>query len=230
VVPEREQAEQDRAVIRRGHLMAVVVGAFLVGCAVLLMTGASGTRAEAPQEEKQGRAEAAKDQEHSGGASPQEDRCGGTRINDRGLTNDVPGCPTGGLLTGTEGADILTGEKGQDEVRAFGTPDAQADELYGGPDDDVLRGGTGMDFLYGEQDDDVLYGGDGADILLVGGKGADVIHGGDGSDLIDARGDKQPRQPDKLYCGKGEDRYDADKMDHVDSSCEKKAMYGPAIF
>ena len=27
-------------------------------------------------------------------------------------------------------------------------------------------------------------------------------------------------QPDKLYCGKGKDAYDADKYDYVDSSCE----------
>jgi Ca2+-binding RTX toxin-like protein len=100
------------------------------------------------------------------------------------LTNDLPGCPTGGLLSGTEGADILSGEEGEDEVRALGTPDGQADELYGGSDDDAIYGGAGMDFLYGEQDDDVLYGGDGDDILLVGGKGADVIYGGDGDDFL----------------------------------------------
>ena len=29
------------------------------------------------------------------------------------------------------------------------------------------------------------------------------------------------RQPDKIYCGKGKDRYYADKIDYVDSSCEK---------
>jgi Ca2+-binding RTX toxin-like protein len=149
-------------------------------------------------------------------------RCGGTWINDRGLTNDVPGCPTGGLLTGTEWADILTGEKGKDEVRAFGTPDAQADELYGGPDDDALHGGAGMDFLYGEQDNDLLHGGDGADILLVGGKGADVIHGGDGDDFFEEPADGQR---DELYCGEGKDLYTADKTDHVDGGCEKVDPY-----
>jgi hypothetical protein len=29
------------------------------------------------------------------------------------------------------------------------------------------------------------------------------------------------RQPDKFYCGKGKDTYIADKIDYVDSSCEK---------
>ena len=183
--------------IRRGHLVAVV-GAFLIGCAALLVNSGSGVRADHM-----------KAQGDSRGAASEEDLCAGTRINARGLTNDVPGCPTGGLLTGTEGADILTGEKGKDEVRALGTPDGQADELYGGPDDDVL---------YGEQDDDALYGGDGADILLVGGKGADVIYGGDGDDLFEEAADGQR---DELYCGKGRDEYSAEKIDHVSGSCEK---------
>jgi hypothetical protein len=205
----------------RVHLVAAVVAAVVIGFAVLLMADGSGVRAEASQEEKQGRAEATKEQEQSDGAAPEGDRCGGTRINARGLTNDVPGCPTGGLLFGTEGADILTGEKGEDEVRALGTPAGQADELYGGPGGDVLHGGAGMDFLYGEQDDDVLYGGDGADILLVGGKGADVVYGGDGNDNIEESADGQR---DRLHCGKGTDEYSAEKIDYVAGSCEKDRL------
>jgi RTX calcium-binding nonapeptide repeat (4 copies) len=193
-------------VVRQGRLVAVV-GALLIGCAALLVNSGSGVRADHMKEQGDSR-----------GAASEEDLCAGTRINARGLTNDVPGCPTGGLLTGTEGADILTGEKGKDEVRALGTPDSQADELYGGPDDDFLYGGAGMDFLYGEQDDDVLYGGDGADILLVGGKGADVIYGGDGDDLFEEAADGQR---DELYCGKGRDEYSAEKIDYVSGSCEK---------
>ena len=64
---------------------------------------------------------------------------------------------------------------------------------------------------------DVIYGGSGDD-LLQGGKGADVMYGGDGSDdVFEAR----DRQRDKLYCGEGKDRYYAEKIDYVDSSCEK---------
>jgi Ca2+-binding RTX toxin-like protein len=136
------------------------------------------------------------------------------------LTNDVPGCPTGGLLSGTERADILSGEKGEDEVRGLGTPKGQADEHYGGSDDDVLHDGAGMDFLYGEQDDDVLYGGDGADILLVGGKGADVIRGGDGNYFFEGSADGQR---DKLYCGKGRDEYSAEKIDCMYPAVARKA-------
>jgi Ca2+-binding RTX toxin-like protein len=156
------------------------LGAFLIGCAALLVNSGSGVRADHMKEQGDSR-----------GAASEEDLCAGTRINARGLTNDVPGCPTGGLLTGTEGADILTGEKGKDEVRALGTPDGQAD---------------------------VLYGGDGADILLVGGKGADVIYGGDGDDLFEEAADGQR---DELYCGKGRDEYSAEKIDYVSGSCEK---------
>ena len=61
----------------------------------------------------------------------------------------------------------------------------------------------------------MLYGGD---ILLVGGDGEDVIYGGDGNDFIEESGDGQR---DKLYCGKGQDDYSAEKIDYVDSSCEE---------
>jgi hypothetical protein len=66
--------------------------------------------------------------------------------------------------------------------------------------------------------EDVLYGGDGDD-LLFGDEGEDVLYGGDGNDFLGGFLDGQDR--DKLYCGKGRDRYAADKNDYVDSSCEK---------
>ena len=46
-----------------------------------------------------------------------------------------------------------------------------------------------------------------------------MIYGGAGDDFIDATG---VRQQDKLYCGEGSDQYYSDKLDYVDSSCEKK--------
>ena len=87
-------------------------------------------------------------------------------------------------------------------------------------------------------------------LVAVVGKGEDVYYGEGGNDTIIASGD---RQPDKLYCGKGKDRYLADsnasasasaghtgsasasvtttpaptpseKNDYVDSSCEKKML------
>jgi hypothetical protein len=53
------------------------VASFLIGCAVLLMVGASGVQAGASQEEKQGRTEATKEQEHSGGQHPKKTDAGG---------------------------------------------------------------------------------------------------------------------------------------------------------
>ena len=113
-------------------------------------------------------------------------------------TNDLPGCPNGGLLLGTDKPDKLYGEDGDDEIRGLG----------------------GSDYLEGGSGDDVLYGGDGGDKALIPNKGKDVVYGGDGNDTLQAEGG----QRDKLYCGKGKDIYFAGKPDYVDSSCENKTV------
>jgi Ca2+-binding RTX toxin-like protein len=245
--------------LRQGHLidtrvLIAVVGTFLMGCAVLLVVGCAGMRSEAPQEE----------QTHS-------DRCEGTRTIDLApsasasasaravlfITNDVAGCPNGGLLFGTDERDKLAGEDGEDEVRGFGGSDdisggLGSDVIYGGPGDDfmeggnafiepalppsdrsknVLYGGPGNDNLNGDEGDDVLYGGDGDDKFMWGGmKGADVLYGGDGNDFLNGASDVAgDTRPNKLYCGKGKDEYVAAKIDYVDSSCEKVAHGGPSL-
>jgi hypothetical protein len=99
-----------------------------MGCAVLLMVvGCAGGRTEAPQKEEQGHTEATKEQEgsSSGASSSEEDPCSQTRtfrIKSWGVytTNDVPGCPSGGLLSGTDGRDKLDGQDGDDELRGLG--------------------------------------------------------------------------------------------------------------
>jgi hypothetical protein len=58
---------------------------------------------------------------------------------------------------------------------------------------------------------------------LGGGAGEDVICGGNGNDGLDGSHDGGDR--DELYCGKGKDRYAADKNDYVDGSCEKKGNF-----
>jgi RTX calcium-binding nonapeptide repeat (4 copies) len=222
-------------VVGQGRVIAMV-RALLIGCAVLLVIGASGVRAEASQEEQE-HTGATKQQTHSGRGSSDEDQCERTRtiIRDGAgyLTNDVPGCPKGGLLsdTGTDCGCALDGGVGNDEIHGRST----GDEIFGGSGSDTLYGGPGGDFIYGtgtdtmsdfgrETDRDVFYGGDGPDTMYAG-KGADVIYGGDGNDDIVAAPagvDFGPnKQQDKLYCGAGRDYYFVGPLDYVDSSCEE---------
>ena len=204
--------------IRQAHLIAVVL-AFLIGCAVILMAGASGVQAEASKKEVA--------------------RCEGTRkinvnLPARFTTNDLPGCPQGGLLLGTDKPDLLAGEKGDDEVRGLGGKDDVMgglgnDVIYGGADNDsligdgtgedgndVIHGGPGDDGSRGMEGEDVIYGGPGND-KLDGGP-SDAVYGGPG-ELLPGGGDGQR---DKIYCGEGRDSYWADKEDYVSSSCEVK--------
>jgi hypothetical protein len=219
-----------------------VVGTFLIGCAVLLllMVGCARTRSESSKKE-QGSSPQATDSEEA--------RCQGTRTikatwlqqyPDAGpikqsvvfTTNDLPDCPNkGGLLSGTDKRDKLNGFDGDDEIRGLAGPDF----IVGGAGNDVIYAGPGDDRrnimdkyfdrnVMGNRGDDVLYGGDGNDKLgsdLGQDVGEDVYYGEGGNDFIFAQGD---RQPDKLYCGKGKDRYFADKIDYVDSSCEKNMV------
>ena len=253
--------------VRRAHL-AAVVGAILMGCLLLVVIGCAGVRSEAPKEQEQGRAEATEGQARSPEATaPEEDRCEGTQTFDvlkkqgidyisdssvkpgdpeaRRITNDLPGCPKGGLLLGTDNPDRLSGVDGEDEIRGLGAADMLSggpgpDVVYGGPGDDALYGGggrlefkpstdrsknvlhgqAGRDELTGQRGDDVLYGGPGDDKELWGVGGEDVIYGGDGNDIVFGTVDGGERE--ELYCGKGRDEYDADKNDYVDSSCEVK--------
>jgi Ca2+-binding RTX toxin-like protein len=241
------QREGEGSVVRQGHCIALV-GVLLIGCAVLLVIGCTGVRSGAPQKEQARSPEA---------TASEEARCEGTRsieqqpkkrLQGEGyVTNDLPGCPKGGLLSGTEKDDKLDGEDGDDQIRGLGAMDVifgglGSDVIYGGEGDDGLQGDVfccsqtyrSKDVLYGgpgkdsledfDGGDDVLYGGDGDDKLL-GGKGEDVIYGGDGNDRIDGAtvdltGVVVKKQRDELYCGEGKDHYIADKLDYVDSSCE----------
>ena len=235
-----------------------------MGCVVLLAVGCTGMGTEANKQE-QGRSPEP--------TASEEARCAGTRtvdllksagvstVSDSSvqpgdpealtITNDLPGCPNGGLLSGSDEADKLTGEDGEDEVRGLGAADMLSggrgrDVVYGGPGDDELQGGgwltsppytdrskntlyggPGKDWLAGTEGDDVLYGGDGDDKMLWGGEGEDVLYGEDGNDYFDAVEGTVKRpfrdtQRDELYCGKGTDEYVAGRLDYVASSCEVK--------
>jgi hypothetical protein len=195
------------------------VVAFLIGCTILLIVaGCSGTRSESPKQ--QGDTEATREQTRSAKAASEEARCAETQLIDHHRpsvipdpgrsdedweTNNVPGCPKGGPLLGTDSSDKLDGLDGDDEIRGLGAKDdliggQGSDTIYGGPGKDWLRGAPweggdpvmSKDVLYGGpgNDDldngagyDVLYGGDGHDILHAG-KGENVLYGGDANDIL----------------------------------------------
>ena len=214
-----------------------MVGTFLIGCTVLLVVGCAGVSSEGPQKKEQGHTEATTEHEGSlsgAAAASEEARCSQTRTSkdkESGwliTTNDIPGCPNGGLLSGTDGRDKLDGKKGEDEIHGLGGVDG----IFGEDGSDIIYGGAGDDFLVGgmpagpDRSKDVLYGGDGGD-LLSGDEGEDVLYGGDGDDKLALTMGPNDGQRDKLYCGEGKDEYSADKRDYVDSSCEVEGATGP---
>ena len=143
--------------VRRGSprtLIALVV-AFLIGCAVVLVAGASGCRRKPPRKKKPG----ARGQEvHQEPSVVQGGPC---------TTNDLPGCPKGGLLLGTDKDDWLSGKNGDDVIRGLGGSDIvlggrRNDVIYLGPGDDGIQG---SDHGYESAGDDVIYGGSGDDLL-----------------------------------------------------------------
>ena len=190
--------------IRQGHCIALVV-AFLIGCAVLLGVGCSGTSSETSKKEEQGSSPQATASEEARcqGTSTTKDPRGGEGATARFTTNDLPGCPKGGLILGTDKRDFLYGKDG----------------------DDVIRGLGGRDDLLGGSGDEVIYAGPGTDGVFADDPGNDVIYGGDGNDFLWSKdGDR-----DKVYGGKGKDRCTFDKLDYVDSSCEQKRTRLPQV-
>ena len=85
--------------------------------------------------------------------------------------------------------------------------------VRGGRADDELIGGPGPEELYGRGGDDVLDGGDGAGDLLEGGEGNDL--------LVD-----DDRLVDRVFCGGGWDRFQADLLDRVVGCEEAMAIIG----
>jgi hypothetical protein len=231
-------------VLRQAHLITVV-GTFLIGCSVLLVVGCAATRSESSKQ--QGHTEATREQTRSAKAASEEARCAETQLIDHHrpsvipspgrsdedwVTNNVPGCPKGGPLLGTDSADKLDGGEGDDEIRGLGAKDdliggSGSDTIYGGPGKDWLRGAPweggdpvlSKDVLYGGpgNDDlengagyDVLYGGDGHDILHAG-KGDNVLYGGDANDFLYAG-----PGANVLYGGDGNDVLVADRSGQRD--------------
>ena len=116
-----------------------------------------------------------------------------------------------GWITGTAAADRIRGGPGDDQIRGRGGRDA----LSGRGGADLIAGDGGADTIQGGPGDDTLLGGTGSD-KITGGRGADTIIAGEGNDLVSAR----DHEVDRVYCGLGRDRVDADAIDVVASNCE----------
>ena len=112
------------AVVRQAHLMAVV-GAFLIGCALLVVVGCtSGVRSEAPKEE-QGQTEVTKEQQESAEATREQRRSpdaptssGGSQIlvgaGDIASSANQNDEATAKLLDGISGTVFTTGDNAYD--------------------------------------------------------------------------------------------------------------------
>ena len=87
--------------------------------------------------------------------------------------------------------------------------------LLGGPGSDTLRTGPAADRVQGDDGNDDLAGGPGADVL-DGGLGFDVLRGDEGDDEIKVADGLL----DRVECGTGRDKVEADTLDDVAIDCE----------
>jgi len=125
---------------------------------------------------------------------------------------------------------------------------AVAAEIKGGPGNDRIQGGGGIDTITGDAGNDWLRGGDGADVIdagagndhvfgelgdddLTAGAGNDEMNGGDGNDNLDG-GDGH----DRIHGGAGDDLifggankdllYGDDGNDFIDGGADKDHLLG----
>lgn len=114
--------------------------------------------------------------------------------------NPAPDDP-GESWTGTDGADIHSGQGGDDLIAGGAGADLLGgrdgdDTIDGGAGNDAVEAGAGADAVTGGAGDDQLWGGDGADTLdggagddrLAGCEGDDSLTGGDGNDALEGGG------------------------------------------
>jgi Ca2+-binding RTX toxin-like protein len=164
-------------------------------------------------------------------------------LNARGrrITNDcrIRGTSRKDVLVGTEEPDLVWGCAGSDRIDTnpgdrwqYGWG-GDADIVWAGPGDDVVRtgqsgdviyGGPGADRIEGNQWKDTLFGGAGNDVLrggplhdrLHGGPGRDRLFGGQHADVLLAR----DGEADEVSCGPGQDSAVGDALDRVAGDCE----------
>ena len=113
------------------------------------------------------------------------------------LVERSPFSPSGEVLEGTAGNDLILGKNGNNIIKAYAGDDVifedggndiidageGNDVVYAGADNDLVMGGVGDDAIYAGLGSDVVFGGDGNDAILAEG-GNDVVFGGAGNDLI----------------------------------------------
>ncbi|MFY9469985.1 MAG: calcium-binding protein [Solirubrobacterales bacterium] len=155
----------------------------------------------------------------------------------------VTGDDTSENLKGTNGADTITANGGDDKVNAKRgndtiTGDLGNDRLWAGRGDDTVNGGDGNDKLHGGDGNDTQDGGPGDDTIYAG-FGVDTSYGGEGNDRLwalarrDASGKDDTKvdtldggpgddtfrardgEADKITCGEGNDRAFLDKRDVI---------------
>ena len=98
-----------------------------------------------------------------------------------GLEATIVGGPTGDVLNGTSGNDVIFAGGGDDIVNAGSGQDV----VCGGAGADTVDGGSGNDTLHGDEGDNTLSGGSGNDTITTG-DGDDTITGDTGNDVIDS--------------------------------------------
>ena len=86
----------------------------------------------------------------------------GTLTDTQSLAVTIANVVDGVTLTGTNGANMLTGGAAEDTLQGLGGNDS----LWGGGGADILQGDGGNDTLYGGWGGDLLIGGNGADRFL----------------------------------------------------------------
>jgi hypothetical protein len=97
------------------------------------------------------------------------------------LINDGAVSIDGGQPTVANTTDIVMSGGNGDDTISLGNAALPPAQLFGGPGNDTLTGGSGADLLDGGADDDTLNGGNGDD-LLFGGAGDDRVVGDKGTD------------------------------------------------
>ncbi|TXN81504.1 peroxidase family protein [Methylobacterium sp. WL8] len=98
------------------------------------------------------------------------------------------------VLGGTEGNDILIGDKGIDTLWGDGGDDylnggMESDQIFGGDGDDVIEDPFGDEFIRGGEGNDAISSGPGLDILFGGGGKDFITHSTDPVEVFAGRGD-----------------------------------------